>query len=546
MAGCPHNAWSSVNWCAVLVLYMTVVPTDQHQEEPPVQSTGAVSRKLSVLLIAGTFTSHQLPLVALGEELVRRGHSVTMMAPVVAGSSLIPDLAKGAGVRFIASAQLAEDPSLAMSRAANNATSFLDLMYKLIKAAGNSTEDLTGAMYKLQRMNGSDWDYVVVDFLAGILHQYIINHWGEKAMISYSPLPIAPATRPPWPHPSMFSPYTSNMNFMDRLINTAVYWPLEWTGQSITRLFFTYVTWKLEINVSMPNMWTSIGVHYPVIFHTVFGFEYPKTRYPLQHYVGPIVTKNPRPIDKSLENWLADKGSDTVVYISMGSSGELTPQVAGALLTGVLSDPNNYSIVWALRESNRDCLDGLQLDQNRVFVSGWVSQISMLQHRATAVAILHCGLNSVQEALLSSIPVICVPYAWDQFDIAVRLSSQGLGVRILANELSLDNIRAALHTVRGRDIQDKVKIINQLFKISGGVDTAADLVELYASVGHDHGIPAFVRYDWSWVQYYNADVWLVILALVGVLGWVCARLCHCWCCWCVQCCCSSKVKHKPD
>ena len=44
------------------------------------------------------------------------------MAPVVEGSSILPDLTKIVGIDFIATAKLSEDPAQAMARASKNAT----------------------------------------------------------------------------------------------------------------------------------------------------------------------------------------------------------------------------------------------------------------------------------------------------------------------------------------------------------------------------------------------------------------------------------------
>ena len=500
------------------IAFVHLVVAGQNEDE------GSLDSPRRVLLVATVFTSHQLPLVALGEELARRGHHVTFMAPVINGSSIVPDLSKRAGIDFIATAELSNDPAQAMARVSKNATSFFDLMYKMTEAAKDSTEDLTGAWKKLREMNGSDWDYVVVDALAIVLHQYLVTSWGSKVMISYSPLPIIPAARPAWPHPVMFSPFTSNMSFLDRFLNTALYSPLEWAGQMMAVLFMMPIAREIGINEDF-NLWNHPGLHYPVIFHTVMGFVYPRTAYPMQHYVGPLISKNPPSLDQDLENWLAGRDELSVVYISMGSTAELTPLLAHALLNGVM---NKYSVVWALRESNRECLEGMDLDKDRVFVSGWISQVAMLQHRTVAMTILHCGLGGVQEALINAVPVICLPYAWDQFDNAVRLFSQGLGIWILPKEMSQDKVKHAIHTINTGKFHKQIRKMSKILKTAGGVNTAADLVEYYAAVGHDHCIPSFIRYRWSWIEYYNVDVWLTIVLLVGVL----VRLLHYSCSYC--------------
>ena len=63
-----------------------------------------------------------------------------------------------------------------------------------------------------------------------------------------------------------------------------------------------------------------------------------------------------------------------------------------------------------------------------------------------------------------------------------------------------------------------------MYKFAGGAKRAADLVEFYEDVGYEHLVPSFVKYKWSWVQYYNVDVWLVMVVTCGVLGWLVWRI----------------------
>ena len=57
---------------------------------PPEEDGRLGSRKLSVLLIASMYIGHQFPLIALGEELVRRGHHVVMLGPVMEPQLILP------------------------------------------------------------------------------------------------------------------------------------------------------------------------------------------------------------------------------------------------------------------------------------------------------------------------------------------------------------------------------------------------------------------------------------------------------------------------
>ena len=71
------------------------------------------------------------------------------------------------------------------------------------------------------------------------------------------------------------------------------------------------------------------------------------------------------------------------------------------------------------------------------YIASWVPQQSLLKHPALAIAVLHCGMNGLQETLFHGIPVICLPYAFDQFELATRLSAFGAGIRLSMGPTSL-------------------------------------------------------------------------------------------------------------
>ena len=64
-----------------------------------------------------------------------------------------------------------------------------------------------------------------------------------------------------------------------------------------------------------------------------------------------------------------------------------------------------------------------------------------------------------------------------------------------------------------------VQRLRRMFQEAGGVERAADLIEHYCEVGYDHLVPAYAKYEWTWIQYYNADVKTVVLVVFMALGY---------------------------
>jgi len=362
---------------------------------PPLVAGGRErGRKLSVLLVASMFIGHQFPLIALGEELMRRGHRVAMFGPVTEGSSFpLPQLPERVGIEFIETAKIPQDGMKQMSKLSGNVTNLFHMLFRVWEMMEQNTMQNVAVLTRriVERMNGSEWDYVVVDFSILPVLYTVFQLWGpEKGMVNYSPLPLV-VPLPPWPFPIIMSSFTENMSFLNRLVNSLIFYPMYKTGE----LFSTYMLLRMDPEFNSNGINNAImevtGLKTPVLFNTVIGFEYPKTILPLQHYIGPMFLKKQPPLAPDLLDWLEGRPDQSVVYVSMGSIAELTPLQARALLEGVVTE-TNYSIVWALRESNRYVLEGVDLNPERVILAGWVAQFTLLQHPSIAMAILHCGM----------------------------------------------------------------------------------------------------------------------------------------------------------
>ena len=88
------------------------------------------------------------------------------------------------------------------------------------------------------------------------------------------------------------------------------------------------------------------------------------------------------------------------------------------------------------------------------------------------------------------------------------------------------------------DYHKKAQQMRKIMIQAGGVDRASELVEFYADVGYQHLVPAYVKYKWSWVQYYNVDVKFVLCVVLAGLVYIAAKFFKC----CCSCCCRHKAR----
>ena len=513
--------------CLILLLSFTSGYSEYHER-----------KDLSVLLVHSMFSSHIFPLVSLGAELVSRGHTVSCIGSVVEGFDHIPALAESYGIKYKHISYVSKEiyDGFKQTGKHDGDKSWVTLIANLTRFMLKAQKDAESMLLPFKTLNISEYDYIIVEQAAYPIQHYLSNtRKATNTMFLIILAEFTPRFIIPWPYPRLSAPLTPDMSFIDRLINTALYIPVEYAMM----VMISIMTNAIDSDLNVPINFLNAALGQPILYNTVIGFEWPKPLLPLQHYVGPMFPPNPSPLDSSLSEWLNESGVSPVIVISMGTTAIITRELAESFIT--LS--TKYRLVWSLRESNQHVLSGLHIDKERIYLTSWLSQFTMLQHPSVKVAILHCGINGVQEALYNRVPVLCVPFGMDQHNIALQITHQKLGLSLKSHEVNEKTLTDAIDLLQGSLYQNNAKRISHLYKAAGGAKAGADLVELYAAYGYEHGLPAFIRYKWSFIEYYNIDVWIVLIGMLIALMYgirKCCRFC------CTRRCSSLKTKSKKE
>ncbi|XAR64070.1 hypothetical protein NMG60_11024274 [Bertholletia excelsa] len=122
--------------------------------------------------------------------------------------------------------------------------------------------------------------------------------------------------------------------------------------------------------------------------------------------------------DHSCLTWLDQFPPSSAVYVSFGSTTELTPQQFNELALGL--ELAGRPFLWVVRldfvNSPFQYPDGFK---ERVAGFGkiveWAPQEEVLAHPSIACFFTHCGWNSTVEGLTAGVPFLCMPYFADHF-----------------------------------------------------------------------------------------------------------------------------------
>ena len=517
-----------------------------------------VRRHLSILLATGFWPGHLYPITALGEELVKRGHNVTLCATVMEGSDLLPHLPHSYGINFVSAGSdnlTQKSYDEAIKGLHNLSRNYLDIfltapswtagldnlthnetIQRLWRNVSQNYLDvfITAPSWTASKVRAkvneiiSNYDILISDLSVlpvGVYHAKL----GIKSMIFAPVIPYVHATLSKWPSLLGGTAQTENVSFLERLINVFIFHAL-----MIETAFINTTTIDEEFHrvTSIHDYYNYPGTHIPLICNTVLGFDFPKRTYPLTHYVGPLLMQTTPPLDKSLEDWLSTKQDKTIIYIGMGSTGFMSKDYVQAFVDGVLA--TIFDVVWTMSTEEQTFLENI--DQNRFYVSTWIPRQTLFRHSAIALTLMHCGLNGVQESLSNGLPVICAPHFLDHFEVGTRINAANVGIplygvmdllwgrinitaEIITNTIKIISENGTYH--------EQAKRMQNIFRFAGGARRASDLVEFYAEVGYDHLIPAYAKYEWSWVHYYMCylGVFSLLFLLIMALLICCVITC---------------------
>ena len=392
--------------------------------------------------------------MALGEELVRRGHQVTLCTTELEGKDLAKKKTEEAGIKLVSAG-----PAFWSYKEYLEANAMGDLrnftgFFSFVKKAQNFLPEESNRIGKtIDGLNLSKFDMIISTDLLSHMTACSSKKYNVPGMILSTTLQFHVHHLPPWTFPPHLVQKrgtlqtSDDLTFLRRLVIAPmhllvkVYWTISVHYRIIDYFEFT--------NSEMcPLHYAALypGVYAPQIVPTVIGFEYPRTISPLTHYVGHILSKKRQPIPQEMLAWLDSKPKNSVLFISMGTSAMLYREHAIAIVSAVKA--TGLSTIWSLRESNQDILDGLDFDTEQLRVYKWIPQVSVLNHSSVGMALLHGGMNGLHEALYHAVPVIIVPSTTDQGDIAARLDHSKAGIQILKDYLSNDTLVAAIKSIQ--------------------------------------------------------------------------------------------------
>jgi hypothetical protein len=481
-------------------------------------------RSLHVALICIPLYGHFMPMKAVAEHLLRRGHTVTVFTENTAWCATTVGTFRCVELRE----SDAWPPALyaTLSRLDDLGASFpllFDAMFEHQRSELGHFLAVAGAAHAADPFDLVFHDsstYVGRD----VAHHFDVPYAAMFPLVTH--MPLGPATA----LPAIGTGFPRAMSFLQRCFNFVI------------KLLVPVVAFATidKVNAvraanNMTVMYRSfaefLGMHGPIYGPTVWGFDVPHAVCPNVIPLGVLTPSHDHaPLEPATAAFLEGCAAAGVAYVNFGTLAVVSDRLFRAL-AGALVTRSTKCVVWKITDADQERQARAMIAEAgadaRFLISTRFTNPAAIMARSV-VFVTHCGTTSLGEALAAALPLVGVPIFADQGDVCQRLDEQGMGVyaghKHTVTEVQL---AAALATVDAKHAA-MVARLRQLHAASatyGGGARGAEVLEQLTRSGSVNRYlpcafadPALYPNDWvAWVVEQQLDV-LVLGGLLPLWG----------------------------
>ncbi|KAM4854657.1 UDP-glucuronosyltransferase 2B10 isoform 1-T1 [Thomomys bottae] len=480
--------------------------------------------------------SHWLNIKVMLDELILRGHEVTVLRP---SSAIFVDSKESSSIKFetfpsttntdematfftefinLWTYELPRTTCLAYSPVLENIfANFSNAWLSICKEATSNKE----VMARLQKAR---FDIVIADaigpggeLLAEILEiplVYTLRFYPGYTAEKYSGGLLVP----PSYVPIIMSGLSGQMTFLERVENMMcmlyfdfwfeLYDSKKWSN------FYSGVLGRpttLMESMSKAEIW---------LIRSYWDLEFPRPTLPNVEFVGGLHCKPAKPLPKDMEDFIQSSGDNGVVVFSLGSMDvNVTEEIANEIASALAQIPQK--VIWKFNGKKPDNLG----TNTRLYK--WLPQNDLLGHPKTKAFITHGGANGVYEAIYHGIPMVGIPLFGEQHDNIAHMVAKGAAVQVDIRAVSRKDLLRALDAVINNPVYKKnamwLSAIHHDQPMKP-LDRAVFWIEfVMRHKGAKHLRP--LAHNLTWYQYHSLDVLGFLLACVATVTFLVMKCC---------------------
>ena len=412
-------------------------------------------------IICPPVSSHITCTAALGRELQRRGHRVTLFG--------IPDVeakARSEDINYWAIGQ--SDHPL------GSLASYLEQMGKL--------NGLSGLRFGIQTARKEalsicrDAPKALKE--AGV--EALLVDQGEPAggtVAEYLEIPfVTVCCAVPFNREVYVPPYNLPWDYQTTwwatLRNSIGYSLFDWFTKPIAKVVAQYrQQWKLPAHRTFDDSFSKLAQ----ISQQTAEFDFPRRALPnCFHYIGLFRNSSPQAVPFPYEQ-LSDR---PLIYVSLGTMQNLLPEVFHCIASAC--EGVDAQLVISLGGGGD--VEQYKTLPGQPLVVKYAPQLELLAR--AALTINHAGINTVLEALSYGVPQVAIPITNDQPGTGARIKWTGVGEVLPLKRLSESRLRETVERVLREDsYRSNAQRLQASLSRAGGAAKAADIIEQAIATG---------------------------------------------------------------
>ncbi|XP_058238735.1 UDP-glucuronosyltransferase 2C1-like isoform X3 [Hemibagrus wyckioides] len=329
---------------------------------------------------------------------------------------------------------------------------------------------------------------------------------------------------------------TDHMDFTERLENMLLY--IIHTSMMILQQKLSFDRYFSELTGKPTTLCETMGKADIWLIRTYWDFEYPRPLLPNFKFVGGLHCKPAKPLPKEMEDFVQSSGDDGIVVFSLGSMiKNITKERANTIASALGQIPQK--VLWRYTGEKPETL----APNTRVY--DWIPQNDLLGHPKTKAFITHGGTNGIYEGIYHGVPMVGLPLFADQPDNLNHIKTKGAAVMLDFNKMDSKDLKQAVNDViNNPSYKESMMRLSRIHhdQPMKPLDQAVYWIEFV--MRHNGAKHLRVEaHNLTWYQYHCLDVAAFLLSVIALVVFIFVKTCR----WLFRKCCrKTPAKSKKE
>nr|AAH34837.1 UDP glycosyltransferases 3 family, polypeptide A2 [Mus musculus] len=482
-----------------------------------------------ILTISTLSASHYIVISRVSQVLHEGGHNVTKL---LYESANIPDFRKEKPSYQVINWRPPEDQEKKFADLRHRLTEEITYgrskhhtLLKIHQYFGDLCSQLLSRKDIMDFLKNENFDLVLLDSM-DLCSLLIVEKLGKR-FVSFLPfqfsymdfgLPSAPLSYAP----VYGSGLTDQMDFWGRVKNFLMFLDFSMKQREILSQYDSTIQ-EHFVEGSQPVLSDLLLKAELWFVNSDFALDFARPLFPNTVYVGGLLDKPVQPIPQDLENFISQFGDSGFVLVALGSIVSMiqSKEIIKEMNSAFAHLPQG--VLWTCKTSHWP--KDVSLASN-VKIMDWLPQTDLLAHPSIRLFVTHGGMNSVMEAVHHGVPMVGIPFFFDQPENMVRVEAKNLGVSIQLQTLKAESFALTMKKI----IEDKryksAAMASKIIRHSHPLTPAQRLLGWIDHILQTGGAAHLKPYAFQqpWHEQYMLDVFLFLLGLMLGTLWLSVKV----------------------